>query len=109
MPGRRPYQSLPVHGELGVDTAAHTVTRSGAPVDQTSREFAQLLLLLESRGRVLSRQQLEARLYNRQDAARSNAVESMSITCAASSATVWSRPCAASGLSVSGGHSREIV
>ena len=64
MPGRRPYQSLPVHGEVVVDTAAHTVTRSAAPVDQTSREFAQLLLLLKSRGRLPSRQQLEARLYN---------------------------------------------
>ena len=40
---------------------------------------------------------------------RSETVECMSITCAASSATVCSRPCAASGLSLSGGHSRETV
>ena len=66
---------LLVHGDLVIDPAAHTVMRSGAPVDLTPREFALLLLLLESRGRVLSRQQLEARLYNWQDAVGSNTVE----------------------------------
>ena len=39
------------------------------------REFALLLLLLASRGRVLSRQQLEARLYSWDGAVGSNAVE----------------------------------
>jgi len=66
---------LLVHGKLVVDPAAHTVRRAGQPIDVTPREFALLLLLLESRGRVLSRQQLEARLYNWQDAVGSNAVE----------------------------------
>ena len=66
---------LLVQGELVVDPAAHTVLRAGRPVDLTPREFALLLLLLESRGRVLSRQQLEARLYNWQDAVGSNTVE----------------------------------
>ncbi|MDB5885803.1 MAG: two component transcriptional regulator, winged helix family [Polaromonas sp.] len=66
---------LLLHGELVVDPAAHTVRRAGRPVDVAPREFALLLLLLESRGRVLSRQQLEARLYNWQDAVGSNAVE----------------------------------
>ncbi len=63
------------HGELEVDPAAHTVLRAGVPVDLSPREFAVLLVLLESRGRVQSRQQLEARLYNWQDAIESNAVE----------------------------------
>lgn len=63
------------HGELEVDPAAHTVLRAGMPVDLSPREFAVLLVLLESRGRVQSRQQLEARLYNWQDAIESNAVE----------------------------------
>ena len=66
---------LLVHGELVVDPAAHTVLRAGQSVELTPREFTLLLLLLESRGRVLSRQQLEARLYNWQDAVGSNAVE----------------------------------
>jgi two-component system OmpR family response regulator/two-component system response regulator QseB len=58
-----------------VDPAGRTVLRAGQAVELAPREFALLLLLLESRGRVLSRQQLEARLYNWQDAVGSNAVE----------------------------------
>jgi len=64
---------LLVHGELVIDPAARTVLRAGQGVELAPREFT--LLLLESRGRVLSRQQLEARLYNWQDAVGSNAVE----------------------------------
>ena len=63
------------HGALEVDPAAHTVLQAGVPVDLSPREFAVLLVLLESRGRVQSRQQLEARLYNWQDAIESNALE----------------------------------
>ena len=66
---------LLVHGDLVIDPAAHTVLRNGQAIEVTPREFALLLLLLDSRGRVLSRQQLEARLYNWQDAVGSNAVE----------------------------------
>ena len=66
---------LLVHGDLVIDPAAHTVLRAGRSVELTPREFALLQLLLESRGRVLSRQQLEARLYNWQDAVGSNTVE----------------------------------
>jgi DNA-binding response OmpR family regulator len=66
---------LLAHGELVIDPAAHTVLRAGQMVDLAPREFTLLLLLLESRGRVLSRQQLEARLYNWQDAVGSNAIE----------------------------------
>jgi two-component system OmpR family response regulator/two-component system response regulator QseB len=66
---------LLVHGDLVIDPAAHTVLRAGQPVELTPREFALLQLLLESRGRVLSRQQLEARLYSWQDAVGSNTVE----------------------------------
>ncbi len=66
---------LLVQGDLVVDPAAHTVLRAGQPVEITQREFALLLLLLDSRGRVLSRQQLETRLYNWHDAVGSNAIE----------------------------------
>ena len=62
-------------GDLVIDPAAHTVLRAGQAVELTPREFALLVLLLDSRGRVLSRQQLEARLYNWQDTVGSNAVE----------------------------------
>ena len=63
------------HGALEIDPAAHTVLQAGVPVELSPREFAVLLVLLESRGRVQSRQQLEARLYNWQDAIESNALE----------------------------------
>ena len=63
------------HGALEIDPAAHTVLQAGVPVELSPREFAVLLVLLESRGRVQSRQQLEARLYNWQDATESNALE----------------------------------
>jgi len=66
---------LLVHGDLVIDPAARTVLRAGQTVELAPREFTLLLLLLESRGRVLSRQQLEARLYNWEDAVGSNAVE----------------------------------
>ena len=64
-----------VHGDLVVDPAARRVLRSGQPVELAPREFTLLLLLLASRGRVLSRQQLEARLYSWDGAVGSNAVE----------------------------------
>ena len=62
-------------GELTVDPAARTVLRAGQPVELSPREFAVLAILLESSGRVLSRQQLEARLYAWDSAVGSNAVE----------------------------------
>lgn len=66
---------LLLQGDLVIDPAAHTVLRAGQAVELTPREFALLVLLFDSRGRVLSRQQLEARLYNWQDTVGSNAVE----------------------------------
>ena len=64
-----------VHGDLVVDPAARRVLRAGQLVELAPREFTLLLLLLASRGRVLSRQQLEARLYSWDGAVGSNAVE----------------------------------
>ena len=66
---------LLVHGDLVVDPAARRVLRAGQAVELAPREFTLLLLLLASRGRVLSRQQLEARLYSWDGAVGSNAVE----------------------------------
>lgn len=64
-----------VHGDLVVEPATRRVLRSGQAVELAPREFTLLLLLLASRGRVLSRQQLEARLYSWDGAVGSNAVE----------------------------------
>lgn len=68
-------QPLISQGDIELDPAARTVRLRGQLVDVSPREFAVLLVLLESRGRVLSRRQLEERLYNWQSAVDSNAVE----------------------------------
>ena len=74
---RRGGRSMPVirHGDLELDPASHTVTRRGALVDISPREFALLQELLENSGRVLSRAQLERSLYSWKDEVDSNAVE----------------------------------
>ncbi|HEY0635368.1 MAG TPA: response regulator [Gammaproteobacteria bacterium] len=63
------------HGALVIDPAAHSVTLGGTPVEISPREFAVLQLLLENRGRVLSRSRLEEGLYSWQSEVESNAVE----------------------------------
>jgi DNA-binding response OmpR family regulator len=47
-----------VFGALEVDRSRHTVRWAGLPLHLTAKEFALLVALLESRGRVLSRQAL---------------------------------------------------
>jgi len=63
------------HGDIELDPAARTVRQQGVPVDLSPRAFSVLLVLLEARGRVLSRQQIEERLYSWDAAIESNAVE----------------------------------
>jgi two-component system OmpR family response regulator/two-component system response regulator QseB len=63
------------NGDLELDPAAHTVQLAGRAVDMSAREFSLLLLLVEARGRVLSRQHLEERLYNWESSIDSNAIE----------------------------------
>lgn len=63
------------YGEIEVDPAARTVRLQGKPVDMSPREFSVLLVLLQARGRVLSRPQIEERLYSWDSAIESNAVE----------------------------------
>ncbi|MCP5407230.1 MAG: response regulator transcription factor [Chromatiaceae bacterium] len=63
------------HGKLTMDTAAHVVSLAGKPVTLSVREFGLLQILLENRGRVLSRKQLEEKLYGWGDEIASNSVE----------------------------------
>jgi two-component system response regulator QseB len=63
------------HGALTLDPATHEVTWHGAAVTLSGREFAVLQALLEHPGAVLSRTQLEERLYGWEDEVASNAVE----------------------------------
>lgn len=63
------------HGELSLDPAARRVERAGQAVDLSPREFAVLQVLLENRGRVMSREQLEQALYGWDGEVESNALE----------------------------------
>jgi DNA-binding response OmpR family regulator len=63
------------HGDLRLDTAARTVQRKGVPVALSAHEFAVLEALLQRPGAVLSRAQLEDRLYGWDEPIGSNAIE----------------------------------
>ncbi len=63
------------HGDLRLDPAAHSVEYKGAPVNLSAHEYAVLEALLQRPGAVLSRAQLEDRLYGWDQAIGSNAVE----------------------------------
>ena len=63
------------HLGVTLDAANHEVTRDGAPINLSHREFALLEALLERPGQVLSRAQLEERLYGWGEEVESNAVE----------------------------------
>jgi two-component system response regulator QseB len=63
------------HGELRLDPVLHTVERSGSAVSLSAHEFAVLEALLQRPGAVLSRSQLEDRLYGWDEPIGSNAVE----------------------------------
>ncbi|HRP95251.1 MAG TPA: response regulator [Rhodocyclaceae bacterium] len=68
-------ESVIVHGELQLDPAGHVVRFAGRPVELTAREFAILHALLLDAGRVLSKAQIEERLYGWGEEIGSNAVE----------------------------------
>lgn len=63
------------HGNLTVDLASHRVEMSGEPIMLPRREFALLQALLEHRGNILSREQLEQTLYSWEDEVGSNTIE----------------------------------
>jgi two-component system response regulator QseB len=63
------------HGRLGLDLASHQLHLDGVPVPVSPREFALLHALLERPGRVLSRAQLEERMYGWGEEVGSNVVE----------------------------------
>lgn len=63
-------------GPLEIDTAAKLVRRDGSEVALTAREFSLLECLARRPGQVLSREQIETRLYAELDGPLSNAVDS---------------------------------
>jgi two-component system, OmpR family, response regulator len=62
-------------GDVELDPATHEVRLKGAPLPLSPREFALLEALLVRPGTILSRAQLEDKLYGWSDAVESNAVE----------------------------------
>jgi len=62
------------HGAIVLDPAAHQVTVDGQPVLLSAREYAVLEALMQRPGALLSRAQLEDRLYGWGEEIESNAV-----------------------------------
>lgn len=63
------------YADIELDPAAHTVTHQYQPIHLSRREFAMLEALLANAGRVLSRAQLEEKLYAWGDEIESNVIE----------------------------------
>ena len=63
------------HRGIKLNPVTHTVERDNTPVHVSAHEYAVLEALLQRPGAVLSRAQLEDRLYGWKDSVESNAVE----------------------------------
>jgi two-component system response regulator QseB len=63
------------HGGISLNPVTHAVEHDGVPVALSAHEFSVLEALLQRPGAVLSRAQLEDRLYGWSDSIESNAVE----------------------------------
>lgn len=62
-------------GDVSMDTLSRQVTLHDEPVELARREFAVLKSLLENRGKIQTREQLESRLYAWGEEVSSNAIE----------------------------------
>lgn len=62
-------------GTISLDPVTHSVERQGEPIQLSAHEYAVLEALLQRPGAVLSRAQLEDRLYGWDSAVESNAIE----------------------------------
>lgn len=59
----RPDTSIFRFGDIEVDPATRVVRRAGEPVDLTATEFDVLLCLVEAQGRVLTRDQIQSKVW----------------------------------------------
>jgi two-component system OmpR family response regulator len=66
---------LVVLGDLTIDLAARTVTRGGRPVPLTAREWVLFEAFVQRPGVLLSKDQLEQRLYSFEAEVESNTIE----------------------------------
>jgi DNA-binding response OmpR family regulator len=68
-------RSLIEHGSLKLDLASHEATLDGQPVKLSAREFSVLRALLDNPGSVVSKSQLEEKLYGWNAEVESNTVD----------------------------------
>ena len=66
---------LITHGELEIDRAARSIRRQGKPVQLTAREWALFEAFLARPGQLLSKAQLDEKLYAFDSEIESNAIE----------------------------------
>lgn len=71
----RHTNSVVTHGALTVDLAAHVATLDGAPLPLSAREFTLLRALLDNPGSVVSKVQLEDKVYGWGQEIESNAID----------------------------------
>ena len=67
--------SLLVHGDITLDVTGKTASVKDKALPLSAREFAILYVLLQNAGRVMSRQQIEDKLYGWEMEVESNAIE----------------------------------
>jgi DNA-binding response OmpR family regulator len=63
------------HGNIEIDTSAHTVEYNNEAVILSRKELTLLIELITNQGRVLSRHYLEHKLYSWSDEVESNTIE----------------------------------
>lgn len=68
-------EALLCRKNLSLDAAGKTVMLDGNQISLSQKEFSILLTLMENMGRVLSKEQIESRLYGWDDEIESNTVE----------------------------------
>nr|WP_267874400.1 response regulator transcription factor [Duganella lactea] len=68
-------RSVIEHGALTLDLASHEATFEGEPVKLSAREFSVLRALLDNPGSVVSKSQLEEKLYGWNSEVESNTVD----------------------------------
>lgn len=68
-------RSIIEHGALTLDLASHEVSFEGAPVKLSAREFSVLRALLDNPGSIVSKSQLEEKLYGWNSEVESNTVD----------------------------------
>jgi two-component system response regulator QseB len=68
-------QTVIAHGKLMLNVATHEVLLAGSPVNLSAREFAVLRALLDSPGTIVSKAQLEEKLYGWTEEIESNAID----------------------------------